>query len=263
MILRTAALAILAMGLFASCSKKASDPSPNQASELPTVETDSAGSLTKSSAKIYARILSEGSSAVISAGVAWGTSPNPTVFENNAPSSGFGVGSFALNITGLSKNITYHARAYATNAKGTQYGKDISFTTTNPPILSDTLSLITKSWKLIEAKSNPGIQYNGITYTDIYNSPVIANCEKDNILTFKTNSDYSIDGGAVKCNTGEAQTIESGRWTYESTSNSLTLIPQSSPSSKSKILLISSSQLKLEINDSDLNRTFTFTYQAQ
>jgi hypothetical protein len=43
--------------------------------------------------------------------------------------SGSGTGSFSATLTGLSPNTTYYARAYATNAQGTSYGSQVSFTT--------------------------------------------------------------------------------------------------------------------------------------
>jgi len=42
---------------------------------------------------------------------------------------GDGTGSFNTAITGLAASTPYHVRAYATNAAGTSYGSDVSFTT--------------------------------------------------------------------------------------------------------------------------------------
>ena len=38
------------------------------------------------------------------------------------------TGAFTSNITGLAPNTLYHVRAYATNAAGTVYGGDVTFT---------------------------------------------------------------------------------------------------------------------------------------
>jgi|GEM_PF-6929350 len=61
-------------------------------------------------------------------GVCWSTSANPTTGDSKT-TNGSGIGSFTSLITGLSLEITYHVRAYATNIVGTGYGSDVSFTT--------------------------------------------------------------------------------------------------------------------------------------
>jgi hypothetical protein len=45
------------------------------------------------------------------------------------------VGSFNVNISGLTANTTYYARAYASNTKGIQYGNQVQFTTKAPAII--------------------------------------------------------------------------------------------------------------------------------
>ena len=64
-------------------------------------------------------------------GVCWSTSSNPTVAlttktEQGAVST---TGAFNSSITGLNPGTTYHVRAYATNAGGTEYGNEVTFTT--------------------------------------------------------------------------------------------------------------------------------------
>jgi hypothetical protein len=48
-------------------------------------------------------------------------------------------------MTGLSPNTTYHVRAYATNAAGTVYGNDVSFTTAgqSPTVSTQAVTNIT------------------------------------------------------------------------------------------------------------------------
>jgi hypothetical protein len=68
----------------------------------------------------------EGSDHVVSRGVCWNTSPNPTI-KNNITVDGSGLGSFVSNITNLVSNTTYYLRAYAINSTGTGYGDEVSF----------------------------------------------------------------------------------------------------------------------------------------
>jgi len=44
-------------------------------------------------------------------------------------SSGFGIGSYTVDMTDLSANTTYYVRAYAVNSAGTSYGDEVSFAT--------------------------------------------------------------------------------------------------------------------------------------
>ena len=63
-------------------------------------------------------------------GVCWSTTENPTI-TNSKTSDGIGTGTYASNITGLTVNTTYYARAYATNSSGTVYGNQVVFTVPN------------------------------------------------------------------------------------------------------------------------------------
>lgn len=65
---------------------------------------------------------------VITRGVCWSLSANPTVNDQHT-SDGSGPGTFVSNMSGLSPSSTYHVRAYATTETGTVYGSDIRFKT--------------------------------------------------------------------------------------------------------------------------------------
>jgi hypothetical protein len=73
-------------------------------------------------------ITSDGGSAISARGVCWNTSPTPTL-ANSLSMDGTGTGGFTSSLTGLTGNITYYVRAYATNTVGTAYGNEVSFTT--------------------------------------------------------------------------------------------------------------------------------------
>jgi len=73
-------------------------------------------------------ITDDGGYSVTERGICWSTSNNPTI-SNNHTNDGSGTGSFTSNLSGLDVNTTYYVRAYATNANGTVYGSEKSFTT--------------------------------------------------------------------------------------------------------------------------------------
>ncbi len=95
---------------------------------VPTLSTTSASSISLTSASTGGNISSDGGTTITSRGVCWSTSSNPTVNDNKLV-NGNGTGSFTINLTGLNGSTTYYLRAYATNAVGTGYGTQISFTT--------------------------------------------------------------------------------------------------------------------------------------
>ena len=81
------------------------------------------------SATANGQIISDGGLSITEYGVVYSTSKNPTIANtklksNNCDSDGL----FTCDLTNLQKQTTYYARAYATNAKGTGYSEEISFT---------------------------------------------------------------------------------------------------------------------------------------
>ena len=95
---------------------------------LPIVTTKEVTNIGTSTATCGGNVTSEGNGIIISRGVCWSTSPNPTINDNKT-TDGSGTGSYTSNLTNLSDNTTYYVRAYVTNEKGTSYGEEVSFTT--------------------------------------------------------------------------------------------------------------------------------------
>ena len=100
------------------------------AGSLATISaTVSATSITTSAATSGGNITADGGSSITARGVVWNTSTSPTISLSTKTSNGTGTGAFTSNITGLSAGTLYYVRSYATNAAGTNYGTEISFTT--------------------------------------------------------------------------------------------------------------------------------------
>lgn len=97
-------------------------------SNLATLSTISASSITGNAAISGGTITNDGGTAITARGVAFGTAPNPTI-ANSKANSGNGTGNFMAYLNGLSPNVLYYARAFATNSIGTSYGNEITFTT--------------------------------------------------------------------------------------------------------------------------------------
>lgn len=114
---------ILSCYMLVSCGDEEPAPDP-----LPVVSTGKVVDLSLTSVMAGGTITSEGTSPVTERGVCWCKSGFPTV-DSSRTVDGSGKGTFASTITGLAKESIYVLRAYATNAKGTSYGKTIAFMT--------------------------------------------------------------------------------------------------------------------------------------
>ena len=93
------------------------------------VTTTNLSEVTSSSAVSGGNITSDGGSAVTARGVVWSKDHNPTISLSTKTTNGTGTGSYISSISGLEPGATYYVRAYATNANGTSYGEELSFTT--------------------------------------------------------------------------------------------------------------------------------------
>ena len=74
-------------------------------------------------------INNDGGFTVVSKGVIWSESPNPTPELETKTDEGGGASSFTSTITGLDEETEYFYRAYATTSAGTAYGSTYVFIT--------------------------------------------------------------------------------------------------------------------------------------
>lgn len=105
------------------------------------VETSVVTGITDIQAQANGNLLDVGSDAgVTQYGHVWSVRANPTVSDGKKTELGstMQTGAFTSTLTDLSPNQTYHVRAYATNAIGTSYGEDVTFTTSTGQIVIQT-----------------------------------------------------------------------------------------------------------------------------
>lgn len=104
---------------------------------IPSVTTEEISEITSTSVKAKGNITALGNVAKITHyGHVWSKTAQPTLENGKCTDLGESdaVKPFTSGITGLEAHTTYHVRAYATNEKGTAYGKDTTFTTTNTDV---------------------------------------------------------------------------------------------------------------------------------
>lgn len=99
--------------------------------------TSSPSMITAFTAKSGGTITSDGGAPVITRGVCWSTSPNPTT-SNSITSNENGLGNFSSDMTDLAANTPYYVRSYAINSVGTSYGNEVGFTTQDGAIQMST-----------------------------------------------------------------------------------------------------------------------------
>ncbi len=95
---------------------------------VPTVSTTEITDIKGTSATGGGNVTVTGGAPITAKGVCYSTSEEPTINDMKTD-DGPGEGEFVSSITGLEGTTTYYVRAYATNAAGTAYGEQVSFTT--------------------------------------------------------------------------------------------------------------------------------------
>ena len=102
--------------------------------KAPIVTTQAATAIGTTTATSNGNITSLGIPNPEAHGVCWSTTANPTLADTTTDRGpALTTGPFASNLAGLNAGTTYHYRAYATNALGTVYGGDVTFTTICAP----------------------------------------------------------------------------------------------------------------------------------
>ena len=118
---------------------------------VPIIATDPVASITKTTAVSGGNISSDGGSAITARGIVWNKTGNPLVGTDSiSTDASMTTGLYTLNLGNLNSGITYYVRAYATNAVGTAYGNQLTFTT--QPVLDTignqytTITINGKEW---------------------------------------------------------------------------------------------------------------------
>jgi len=111
-----------------SCDKKKGGGGDDGDENLPILSTLSVTGITHNSANLGGNIIAPGSPVYTEMGVCYSETPNPTTNDYKFTLY-YGATFYVIKATGLSEKTTYYVRAYATNAVGTAYGNQVSFTT--------------------------------------------------------------------------------------------------------------------------------------
>lgn len=107
----------------------------------PTLTTNAVYNISHTTAMSGGDITDNGGSDLIERGICWSLTSPPTIADNKN-AQGNSTGSFNAIMSGLTANTLYYVKAYATNAQGTAYGNELSFTTNTLSLASITTNSI-------------------------------------------------------------------------------------------------------------------------
>ena len=220
-----------------------------QATTLATVTTSTPASIMDVSAVLGGNVTSQGGTPVTERGIVYATTLNPTV-NNTKVTMGSGTGVYSNTVSGLSPDVTYHARAYAINCGGVSYGADVSFKTA------------VGNFYITDARVSPTTVYPGtsLTITCTHNLSVSSKTVYSPYVGIFRSSDAIWDGSDV---------LVASKLTYlggsYGTSSSLTggaILPLEIPSGKYYILFVPDYRKEYaETNESDFVAvTITIAY---
>jgi uncharacterized protein (TIGR02145 family) len=160
-------LLILSVFLIHSCKKDKSVP--------PVVTTTTVTGISYTTAVSGGEVTYEGGAPVVSRGICWSTSADPTTASSKTTDS-VGLGAFISNITQLTPNTKYYVRAYATNKSGTGYGDQVTFTTSQvavPALTTAEVTSITQGTAVsggnITSENGSSITARGVCWSTLQN----------------------------------------------------------------------------------------------
>lgn len=137
---------------------------------LPIVRTKPMTDVTAESAVGGGFVDEDGRLEISARGICYSQSEYPTI-EDAHTQDGSGKGEFTSTLKNLEHNVTYYARAYATNKKGTSYGEQVKFITETgvPIVTTDTVINITahtaKCKAHVESDGGYPVVKRGICYS--------------------------------------------------------------------------------------------------
>jgi uncharacterized repeat protein (TIGR02543 family) len=104
---------------------------------LPTLTTQAATNISSTTATGNGTVTGLGVPNPTQHGFVWSTAANPTTADSKTTQGPVAAtGAFTGSLTGLTPGTLYHIRAYATNAVGTAYGDDVTFSSFIEPTVT-------------------------------------------------------------------------------------------------------------------------------
>ncbi len=85
---------------------------------------------------------------------------------------------------------------------------------------SNSEQLVDKNWRMVAFTSDPAINIGGIQFSDLYAQ--LDDCDKDDLIIFKSGGAVNNDEGPSKCDPSDPQTT-TGTWVFNTDETILTV----------------------------------------
>lgn len=123
---------------------------------------------------------------------------------------------------------------------------------------SKTELLTSGSWKQTSIYFSPAVDWNGDGQTENEVINLYQPCDRDDLMTFKTNGTVVSDEGASKCDPSGPQIIETTNWKFSDNETKI-MLGDPGQEESAQLLELSASVLKVKITAVEGGVTYTET----
>jgi uncharacterized protein (TIGR02145 family) len=192
-VLKISGVILIILSIFLTNSCK------NDKASFPTLTTTDISVITQTTATSGGSITNDGGAIILSSGVCWSTSVEPTIVSNKTVDAAVS-GSFKSNITGLEAGTIYYVSAYATNRAGTGYGDQKTFTTLRDLVFGSVTDLEGNIYKTIKIGNQVWLAENlkSTKYNDGIEIPLVTDNTSWSNLTTSGYCWYNNDASTYK-----------------------------------------------------------------
>ena len=196
----------------------------------PSVSTQAVSDVTSTTATLKGNIVSLGVPNPTQYGFVWGQASSPTLELSSKTEQGeaSSVAEYSYSVSGLTPNTKYYVRSYATNALGTVYGNEQTFTT--PAIVLTIGGNFSCNSKTYDGTANASISSNNLVLQGVNSSFAVVSLSN---LVVSFTSVSAGDNVPVNINSAEISGVDADKYIL-----SLTNAPASSAKIEAKGLVI-------------------------
>ncbi|MDI3322299.1 hypothetical protein [Pinibacter soli] len=123
---------------------------------------------------------------------------------------------------------------------------------------SKTELLTTGSWKQTSIYFSPAVDWDGDGHKENEVINLYSPCDRDDLMTFKTNGTVVNDEGASKCDPSDPQVIETTHWKFADNETKI-VIGDPGVEESAQLLELTSSVLKVKVTMEEGGVTYTET----
>ena len=119
-------------------------------------------------------------------------------------------------------------------------------------------SMLAGTWKMTAFTCDPPYDLFGTPISDFF--VFFQDCEKDDLLTVKSDKTYTFNEGATKCNTSDPDLKDTGTWLLSSDGKKVTIDSDSGDAEIYDLKSLTSSSMSISMMEYDSLNAKTYTY---